>query len=164
VAGLVRRKVLQDIANTLCDMLVGWRMGEDLETLSDLPDGTLRFDLLNCQASHSVGRDLSLHVAGELSAWFEHRLREHGISRADILRAELVADFSTDRVKTNRKRIVSFDWKCSSRITTDEKVYEGQLKEKHQWHSRLPPNTSSGRVENKVPSSDAGPRAAQLNR
>ncbi len=142
----MRRKVLQDIANTLCDMLVGWRMGDDLEVLSALPDGTLRFDVLNARVSHSVAGELKLQVADELAAWFEHRLKELKIDRAAVLGAELVADFATDRIKTNRKRIVSFDWKCYSRVTTDEKVYEGQLKEKHKWHSRLPPNISLERT------------------
>lgn len=142
----MRRKVLQDIANTLCDMLVGWRMGGDLEALSALPDGTLRFDVLKGRVSHSSSGELELHVAGELGAWFEHRLKELTIDRTSILGAELVAEFTTGRLKTNRKRIVSFDWKCVSRITTDEKVYEGQLKEKHQWHSRLPPNNSLERT------------------
>ncbi len=120
-------------------------MGDDLELLSELPDGTLRFDVLNAGIAQQCWW-AKLQVAGELAAWFNHRLKELNIDSAAILGAELVADFTTDRLKTNRKRIVSFDWKCSSRVATDEKVYEGQLKEKHQWHSRLPPNTSLERT------------------
>lgn len=142
----MRRKVLQDIANTLCDMLVGWRMADDLELLSEVPDGILRFDVLNSEVSHSTAGELKLQIAGELAAWFKQRLKELNIDFAAILGAELVADFTTDRLKTNRKRIIAFDWKCSSRVVTNEKVYEGQLKERHQWHSRLPPNTSFERT------------------
>jgi hypothetical protein len=39
----MKRKTLRDVANTLPDMLVGWRMVEDLDRLSDLPDGTLPY-------------------------------------------------------------------------------------------------------------------------
>ena len=37
----MRRKVLQDIANTLCQMMVGWRMGDDAQRMARLPDRTL---------------------------------------------------------------------------------------------------------------------------
>lgn len=47
------RKVLQDVANTLCQMVVGWRMGDDLEKIADLPDGTIVFDVLLREARHS---------------------------------------------------------------------------------------------------------------
>jgi hypothetical protein len=142
----MRRKVLQDIANTLCDMLVGWRMGEDLETLAQLPDGTLTFDVLRGKVVHSTNGELALHVAGELAAWLEHRLETLNVPKGEILAARLTAQFATDRIKTNRKRIVSFDWKCEGSVETDEKVYVGHLKEKHQWHTRLSPNNALERT------------------
>jgi hypothetical protein len=49
----MRRKVLQDIANTLCQIAVGWRMGDDYERIAQLPDGTLVFDLVDGTVSHS---------------------------------------------------------------------------------------------------------------
>ncbi|HEX5049999.1 MAG TPA: hypothetical protein VFX89_22995, partial [Gammaproteobacteria bacterium] len=70
----MRRKVLQDVANTLCHMLVGWRMGGDLEVLSELPDGVLSFDVIGGSVTHNQSGALSLHVATELSAWLKHRL------------------------------------------------------------------------------------------
>lgn len=71
----MRRKVLQDVANTLCHMLVGWRMGEDREVLSELPDGVLTFDVLLGTAEHNVAGAASLCVAGEMAAWLKHRQR-----------------------------------------------------------------------------------------
>ena len=63
-------------------------MGDHIELLSELPDGTLRFDVLNAQVSHSSAGPLKLQVAGELAAWFNHRLKELNIDSAAILGAE----------------------------------------------------------------------------
>jgi len=142
----VRRKALQDVANTLCAMLVGWRMSEDMEALAELPDGNLRFDLLAGTVVHDTIGQLNLHVAVELGTWLEHRLKQLEIDRGAIRSAVLNGSFSTDRIKTNRKRIISFDWRCESQVTTDEKPYVGSLVEKHQWHNRLPPNKSLERT------------------
>jgi hypothetical protein len=132
----LNRKVFQDFANTLPQMLVGWRMGEDLETLADLPDGTLSFDVLSGTASHSVAGALSLHVAEEMQSWLQHRLVAHRIPADTLCAATLVAEIRTDRIATDRKRIVSFDFTCSSRLVTADRTYEGRLHEKHAWHSR----------------------------
>lgn len=133
----MRRKVLQDIANTLCQMLVGWRFGDDYEKVAELPDGTLTFDLLLEQASHSSGISPSLFITGELVAWFRHRLEMHCIPLSCVRVATVTATYSTDRIKTNRKKVVSFDFSCRSILETDEKIYMGSLVEKHAWHQRL---------------------------
>ena len=132
----MRRKALQDIANTLCQMLVGWRMGSDLEVLADLPDGAIDFDLLGETAVHSAVGPINLGVTGELSSWLRKRLNSLAIPMEAIAGAKLQASFRTDRVATNRKKIVSFDWACESALLTDEREYRGQLAEKHTWHSR----------------------------
>ncbi len=46
----------------------------------------------------------------------------------------LSVEMDTDKIATNKKRIVSFYWKCKSQIKTDEITYSGNLVEKHQWH------------------------------
>lgn len=132
----MRRKVLQDVANTLCHILVGWRMGEDLEALSELPDGVLLFDVLRGSVTHDLRGALELYVAGELSAWLKHRLASLNIPLSALDSATLRAEFKTGRIKTDRKRIVSFDWSCESSVATDEKTYVGRLVEAHQWHTR----------------------------
>lgn len=136
----MRRKIIQDFANTLCQMLVGWRMGEDLEVLADLPDGTLSIDILSGSANHSVNGPIRLHVAGELQAWLQHRLSESEIEPSIVDQARVTAVIRTDRIATNRKRIVSFDFTVDSVITTADREYRGRLCEVHQWHSRVPSN------------------------
>jgi hypothetical protein len=138
----VRRKVLQDFANTLCQMLVGWRMAEDLELLAALPDGTLTIDVLAGTACHSVNGPVRLHIAGELKAWLEHRLSECRIERSEVETTLVIAGIRTDRIATNRKRIISFDFSVDSTIATAEREYRGKLCEVHRWHSRVRSNNS----------------------
>jgi hypothetical protein len=132
----MRRKVLQDVANTLCHMLVGWRMSADLEALSELPDGALSFDVLSGSVVHNQRMALDLYIAGELSAWLKHRLESLNIPLSALTSATLRAEFKTGRIKTDKKRIVSFDWSCESVVATDEQTYVGRLVEAHQWHTR----------------------------
>jgi hypothetical protein len=133
----MRRKVLQDIANTLCQMGVGWRMGDDWERIASMPDGSLEFDLLAGHVTHSSEGKVELWVAGELRAWLQHRLEAEGIDLAKILRASLTTGYRTDRIRTDRKKIVSFDFECRSELRTDERAYEGKLVERHVYHQRV---------------------------
>jgi hypothetical protein len=133
----MRRKVLQDIANTLCQMVVGWRMGDDYEHMAQLPDGTLSFDLLEEKASHSCGEYPKLWITGELSAWLKNRLAVERVESSKLAVAKLEVTYKTDRIKTDRKKIISFDFECRSTLETDEAKYEGSLVERHAYHQRV---------------------------
>ena len=136
----MKRKTLQDVANTLPDMLVGWRMAEDLDRLSDLPDGTLRIDLLRETAEHSGAGPITLHVVAELTAWLRDRLTALEIPLTELTHANVDAEIRTNRIATDRKRIVSFDFTCQSRLVTLQRTYEATLQERHVWHRRSAPD------------------------
>lgn len=133
----MRRKVIQHYVDVLCHMAIGWRMAEDLEKLAELPDGTIEIDLRTGSTVHSTAGNVDLWIAKEMQAWLRQRFATDRIPEDHILRAELRLISKTDRIKTDKKRIVSFDWDCHSLIATDQKTYEGHLKEAHRWHSRL---------------------------
>jgi hypothetical protein len=119
-------------------MLVGWRMENDLVVLAALPDGTLHIDVLAGTATHSSSSAIELWIAGELQGWLLNRLAESGIEASEIRVARLTAAIRTDRIATNRKRIVSFDFAVQSIIETSEREYRGALHEVHKWHTRVP--------------------------
>ena len=131
------RKVLQDVANTLCQMLVGWRMGEDLEQLAELPDGVLSLNVLNGEARHSAAGPLDLWVAKELSSWLSSRLEILSIPISTISEASVQASINTGRILTNKRRIVSFDFEVRSSVSTSDRTYFGKLQERHEWHRRV---------------------------
>jgi hypothetical protein len=105
--------------------------------IADLPDGVLTLDLINEKATHSNGSAPTFWITGELAAWLRHRLEVHNIPASAIQTASLVVAYSTDRIKTNRKKIISFDFSCHSSITTESTQYTGELVEKHTYHQRL---------------------------
>ena len=117
-------------------MVVGWRMGADVETIANLPDGTLVFDVLTGNARHSSGVEPTLWVSGELQAWLKARLQALRVPEEEISAATLEVGVKTDRIQTNRKTLVSFDFACKSTLITSDKRYEGTLVEKHTYHNR----------------------------
>jgi hypothetical protein len=82
-------KVLQDHAYTFCQMFMGWRMFEDLGVLATLPDGKLTVDVLTGTCTHETVGPIDTYIAGEISAWFIHRLELHRIPVSDVLEAKL---------------------------------------------------------------------------
>ena len=118
-------------------MAIGWRMADDLETLAEIPDGSIQINLLNGTAIHSVNGELNLRIAKEMQAWLKQRFTENHIPIEKVLVAEVWLNSKTDRIKNDKKRVVSFDWDCHSNISTDEKKYESHLTEAHTWHNRI---------------------------
>lgn len=121
----MRRKILQDLANTLCQMVVGWRMGEDIERIASLPDGTLSLDLLNGAASHSSGTTPELWIVGELEAWLRGRLASADIDPSQLIAATLTVQHKKEGSRTSQKRHIAF-FECQSLLVTDERRYEGK--------------------------------------
>ncbi len=119
-------------------MLVGWRMGEDLEAIADLPDGELSVNVLVGTSVHSLAGIIELGIAKELQAWFFNRLKVSNISPEDIKLVTVKAEIKTDRIATNRKKVVSFDFTLQSVIETNERSYLGNLKGMHSWYERRP--------------------------
>ena len=132
----MRRKVLQGVANELCQMAGGSRLTEDYEQLAELPDGTLSFDLVKSIVLHSSGIQPGLKITSELSEWLKARLRGENINAA-MVRADLEVRYTTDRIRTDRRKLVSFDLECRSVVRTDEAAYEGASVKSHVYHQRL---------------------------
>jgi hypothetical protein len=130
----VGRKILQDVANTLPQMFVGWRMVEDLETLAELPDGTLEIDVLTETVRHSSGLTPRLHIAGELAAWLRNRLDEARLSPTEITKAHLAVVICTERIVKARKRLILLDFACTCTVTGYGRTYVGHLVETHKWN------------------------------
>ena len=133
----MRRKRFNHYADVICKMFVGWRMGEDLEKLSALPDGTIKINLLTGEAEHSVSGALDLNISTEIQAWLEQQGNKEGINISDLESGILEVDINTEKVATNKKKIVMFHFKARSLLKTNEVSYKGELKETHKWHTRI---------------------------
>lgn len=133
----MRRKRLNHYADVVCRMFVGWRMGDDLEALSDLPNGTISLNLLTGVATHSISGQIDLHIAKEIHAWLQQQSAKEGIDISQLVTATLEIDVDTSKVATNKKKIVMFNFECRSNIQTPETTYHATLKEAHKWHTRV---------------------------
>lgn len=130
----MRRKVLQDHAHTLCQMLVGWRMGEDVARFATLGSGRLEIDILHGKSSHNGEPVVGVYISEELRSWFAKRLEIHAIPIDMVLEAILRADLNVKDSRTKKgARRVTFEWRVNSHIRTDEAQYNGKLIESHTW-------------------------------
>jgi hypothetical protein len=82
----MRRKLLQDVANSLCPLLVG-RLSDDLEVLSELPDGVLIFDVLGASAQlvaldAQASLSLEEHVLPEVEKRFKSAWQRWSVEHA----------------------------------------------------------------------------------
>ncbi|UKA05261.1 hypothetical protein IHC92_08845 [Photobacterium damselae subsp. damselae] len=130
-------KRINHYVEVLPKMFVGWRMGEDLETLSELPNGVLSINLFDGTVSHSIVGELELYISNELSTWFRNEVKKENIDLSMLLKACLTVEVDTDKVKTNKKRVVMFNFDCIAHVATVNKVYESRFSEVIRWYTRL---------------------------
>lgn len=112
-------------------------MGDDLEKLSELADGTISIDLLTGEATHSKSGVLDLYISKEIQAWLQNQSEKEGINISELERGVLEVDIDSNKVATNKKKVIMFHFQCRSKLTTNEACYEGTLKETHKWHTRI---------------------------
>ncbi|MDQ3002379.1 MAG: hypothetical protein M3Y08_14095 [Fibrobacterota bacterium] len=129
-------KNLTLLAKVLPHMFARWRLFGDFEILADLPDGEVEIDVMTGTAHHSSGGPIVLRIAQELKAGFASQLEKKGIPQGEVIEAVVNAVVDTSKVKTNRRNIVHFDFRISSRIRTAAGLFEAAQTEEHVWHSR----------------------------
>jgi hypothetical protein len=116
-------------------MLVGERFSDDPETLTEFPDETIYFDLLGSTANQLTAGAVPLRVRKELTVWLRSRLTVLDIPKNALSEVILMLHFRTDRIPTDRKRIISFDFDCESRLATPDRSYQ-ESSGNHVYHSR----------------------------
>ena len=121
----MKRKVLQSFTQNLSEMVVGYKLSiSDLEKISDLSDGTILMNLINKTASFGDGV-LSLEIVPVLRDWLSSQLSNEGLNLNDIKSCVVTVEFKTDRLPTDKSKIVAFDFYNRCILSTDEKEYVG---------------------------------------
>ena len=113
-------------------MFMGWRMADDLETLSQLPNGELRINILEATCEHSEAEKPQLRIADEIKSWFLMRLKKHRIPVHDIVEASLVVQMKNN-IPSDHKKGIAFVWTCNATIATSDRQYNARLAEPHAW-------------------------------
>ncbi len=126
------------LARVLPHMAARWRWHADLELPAGLPDGEIDIDALAGTAFHPVTGMLPLRLAAEMRAGLADQLERKGIDRAELTAAKVVIRFATDAVRTDKTRIVHFDFRIAARLETTSGTFTAEQDELHVWHSREP--------------------------
>ncbi len=98
----MRRKVLQGLANNLCQMFVGYQAYYDVQDiLTPLSQGRrvkLEIDVLTGQCV-AEGEVLPLHISGVMQGWLAEQLRRRKIPAEAIQSATLRVEYRAWQVK-----------------------------------------------------------------
>ena len=128
-------KAIRGIANSLSQMCVSHRIDTSLERLADLPDGTVEVDLLKRTCCRSGSGTLELPIVEQFAAWLLTRMEHAGLSLESLEQATIILNYS-NRVPTDRSRILLFDLECTSQLGIEGRVVEGHAKS-GVWYHRL---------------------------
>jgi hypothetical protein len=133
------------IAAYLAHIAALWRDGSDLETLARLPDGLVAIDAVTGEARHRTSGPIALRLADALKAGLADRLARKGIAgggSADgagtALSATLELSIDTGAIRTDRERIVHFDFGIEAIVGAEGGEYRASRREDHVWHARGP--------------------------
>lgn len=133
----MRRKVLQDYANKVCEMFVGWRLavsGDDIPWLIEIGSGDLDVNLLEGDVILNGSKPIELGIAREIAAWLQDRCAADHVPIAQLQEARLhVAFTASERRTKNGHPTRDLGFSCASRIVTDERTYEGSLDKRESW-------------------------------
>jgi hypothetical protein len=144
----MRRKRLQHVADTMCQMFCGWRLINSKPNLVKLGSGTLEIDAITGQCVFQGRTIAQLTIAEEMRAWLQQDLATNKIPIAALTGAHLAVKLSFSVVPWNAptSEIFYLDGKairtekmnrcvmeCNRNVTTDESVYRSKLMEVQEW-------------------------------
>lgn len=138
------------LAKVLPHMFARWRDWGDFETLAGLSDGVLAIDALTGAATFSPAAASSgdaaaggaeatpirLRIAQEIRSGLMDQLVRKEIQPSRVGEAVLRIRVDTSQVKTDRNRIIHFDFHIAARIHAEAGVFEASQIEEHVWHDR----------------------------
>jgi|GEM_PF-4206102 len=154
----MRRKRLNHIVFTICDMFCGDSLFSSYPQLVELGSGTLIIDVLASQCSFN-GRDIDqLPIARYLHKWMVQDCATNRIDISLIAKARLTVDIHLSSImwgerqssltetfyvagtpiKTNEARRCVF--LCSSVVQTDDTTYAATCERTREWPTAWPEN------------------------
>ena len=133
----MRRKVLQDFANVLCQRFIDLPSGYDLATFVHLGSGFYLLDILNGNCSRDGLPIPPLMTCTEYRDWLQVQFAKRNIA-LEPLRISMGVNIlvSDVRVRTSFGHVFAsafFECSCRSEIRTDEKTYSGHHRGAKAW-------------------------------
>jgi hypothetical protein len=125
----MRRGLLQDFANTACQMFVGWRIWNDLPRLLAVGEGVVEIDLLTAETL-LAGRPVEpLSIGHEIRSWLRERIEAEGVPAGLVTSARLTVAFAVaDRPGRSpghvQRRLL---FRCESAVVAAGRTYASVL-------------------------------------
>jgi hypothetical protein len=152
----MRRKKLQNLANTMCQMFCGWRIHTSKPDLVLLGSGVLKIDAVTGQCTFEGKIIDKLKIAGEIRAWMQQELMTNKIPISALTDAHLTAKLSFSVVPWSEptreifysggkairtEKINRCLMECESNVMTEEAIYDSKLTEIQEWPVGWPIDT-----------------------
>lgn len=135
-SGRVRRKVIQDYANKVCEIFAGWRLAvheNDIPRLIAIGSDELHANLLDGTVRVDGAEIEPLGIVLEIQAWLRDRCSEDNVPIDGLREAELTVTFVATQSRRRGRSARSLRFECSSRLATDERSYEGASVKDELW-------------------------------
>jgi hypothetical protein len=133
----MRRKVLQDFANTLSQRFVDLPSGFDLATFAQLGSGCYSLDLFTGVCTRDGESIAELKTCADGRGWLEAQLASHrvpsGLAGACMRVEVTVSDVGVKRSYGHVKAWATFALSCTTELSTDEKQYIGHEARTRAW-------------------------------
>jgi len=129
-------KKLAGYANNLSAMIVSASASELYEELMDLPDGTVKIDLLQCYGSLNDKTALNTAYFRELRDWLLKILSEDNINPEEITNATITLRIDSSTVPCDRRYSVHYLATATTIIDIRGRQFEQGVPETHVWHKR----------------------------
>jgi len=122
----VAQAELQALAEELCRVFLGWKLGGDHDVLLALEEGELAIDVLSGECSCNGDPIPPLNIAGELTDFLLRALERDGVPRATVSEASVEALFARSRRRSRGRVVPILRLACRSRVAAGDTVAEAE--------------------------------------
>jgi hypothetical protein len=133
----LRRKVLQDFANTFCQQFLDLGSGHDVATFVRLGSGSYSMNLLTGECMQDGTLIPNLKVCQEYRRWLAEQLVQHrippGLRSAALTVDVLVRRASVRESYGHHFGSADLEFQCRAELETDERVYRGEQSGSRSW-------------------------------
>ena len=117
---------LQVLAEELCRVFLGWKLGADHDALLALEEGELSVDVLSGECSCNGDPIPPLNIAGELNDFLLRGLERAEVPRDSVREARVEALFARSRRQSRGREVPVLRLACRSRIAANGLVAEAE--------------------------------------
>jgi hypothetical protein len=134
----MRRKILQDLANTVCQNYIDLSGGFDAAVFACYGSGTALMNFLSGECTFNCKPIPALKSSAVLREWLHQRFAAHNIAVQKVALAQMTVTVGVSNLKFRRSYGHAFFsgcfyFDCESKIRTDERAYHGQMSGEKIW-------------------------------